>query len=122
MYHYETVFILTPVLSEEQAKEAVGKFRKILKDLGANIIHEESWGLRKLAYQIQKKSTGYYHLFEYTGTVNTVPELELAFKRDERVLRFMTVRLDKHAVAYAEKRRTKVKSAKKDAAAKTENA
>ena len=122
MYHYETVFILTPVLSEDQAKEAVGKFRKIIKDLGANILHEESWGLRKLAYQIQKKSTGYYHLFEYTGTRTTVAELELAFKRDERVLRFMTVNLDKHAVAYAEKRRTKAKNAKKEAAAKTENA
>lgn len=122
MYQYETVFILTPVLSEEQAKEAVGKFRKILSDVGAKIVHEESWGLRKLAYQIQKKSTGYYHLFEFTGSQTAVAELELAFKRDERVLRFMTVRLDKYSIAYAEKRRAKVKAAKKDAAAKTENA
>lgn len=114
MSNYETVFILTPVLSEDQAKEAVGKFRKILKDLGANIIHEESWGLRKLAYQIQKKSTGHYHLFEYTANGNVVADLEVAFKRDERVLRFMTVRLDKHAVAYAEKRRNKAKNAKKE--------
>lgn len=122
MYHYETVFILTPVLSEEQAKEAVGKFRKILKDLNANIVHEESWGLRKLAYQIQKKSTGYYHLFEFKGTGETVANLEIAFKRDERVMRFMTIAFDKHAAAYAEKRRAKAKAAKKDAAAKTENA
>jgi small subunit ribosomal protein S6 len=120
MYHYETVFILTPVLSEEQAKEAVGKFRKILKDLNADIVHEESWGLRKLAYQIQKKSTGYYHLFEFTGSRTAVAELELAFKRDERIMRFMTVALDKHAAAYAEKRRAKAKAAKKDAAAKAE--
>jgi len=120
MYHYETVFILTPVLSEEQAKEAVGKFRKILKDLNADIVHEESWGLRKLAYQIQKKSTGYYHLFEFIGSRTAVSELELAFKRDERVMRFMTVALDKHAVTYAEKRRAKAKAAKKDAAAKAE--
>src|ERR1044071_5649632 len=115
MYQYETVFILTPVLSEDQAKEAVGKFRKILKDLNANIIHEESWGLRKLAYQIQKKSTGHYHLFEYTANNGSVvADLEVAFKRDERVLRFLTVRLDKHAVAYAEKRRNKAKNAKKE--------
>jgi small subunit ribosomal protein S6 len=115
MYQYETVFILTPVLSEDQAKEAVGKFRKIIKDLDANIIHEESWGLRKLAYQIQKKSTGHYHLFEYTAANgNAVADLELAFKRDERVLRFMTVRLDKHGVAYSEKRRNKAKAAKKE--------
>ncbi len=119
MYHYETVFILTPVLSEDQAKEAVGKFRKILKDLGANIIHEESWGLRKLAYQIQKKSTGHYHLFEFSAANgNVVAELEVAFKRDERVMRFLTVRLDKFGAAYAEKRRNKAKNAKKDAAAK----
>ncbi|HTL82991.1 MAG TPA: 30S ribosomal protein S6 [Bacteroidia bacterium] len=116
MYHYETVFILTPVLSEDQAKEAVGKFRKAIKDLGATITHEESWGLRKLAYQIQKKSTGHYHLFEYTAkSGEVVGELEVAFKRDERVLRFLTVKLDKHGSAYAEKRRNKAK-AKKDAA------
>ena len=115
MYQYETVFILTPVLSEDQAKEAVGKFRKILKDLGANIIHEESWGLRKLAYQIQKKSTGHYHLFEFkAANGDAVADLEVAFKRDERVLRFMTVSLDKHGVAYAEKRRNKAKNAKKE--------
>ncbi|TND10032.1 MAG: 30S ribosomal protein S6 [Bacteroidetes bacterium] len=109
---YETVFILTPVLSDDQAKEAVAKFRKILKDLGANIVHEESWGLRKLAYQIQKKSTGYYHLFEFQATGNAVADLELAFKRDERVLRFMTVALDKHAVSFNERRRTKIKGKK----------
>src|SRR5574337_1018454 len=109
MYQYETVFILTPVLSEDQAKEAVGKFRKLLKDAGANILHEESWGLRKLAYQIQKRSTGYYQLFEFTANGNTVADLEIAFKRDERVLRFMTIRLDKYGVAYAEKRRAKAK-------------
>lgn len=127
MYHYETVFILTPVLSEDQAKEAVGKFRKTIKDLGANIIHEESWGLRKLAYQIQKKSTGHYHLFEFTAKDgNAIPELEVTFKRDERVLRFLTVALDKYGAAYAEKRRNKAKNAKKDAekkaAEKKENA
>jgi small subunit ribosomal protein S6 len=123
MYHYETVFILTPVLSEDQAKEAVGKFRKLVKEFGGTLVHEESWGLRKLAYQIQKKSTGHYTLFEFTAkNGNIISDLEVGFKRDERVLRFLTVALDKHGVAYAEKRRTKVKAAKKDAAAKTENA
>ncbi len=115
MYHYETVFILTPVLSEDQAKEAVGKFRKTIKDLDANIIHEESWGLRKLAYQIQKKSTGHYHLFEFVAKDgNAIAELEVTFKRDERIMRFMTVALDKHAIAYAEKRRTRLKNVKKE--------
>lgn len=123
MYHYETVFILTPVLSEDQAKEAVGKFRKLVKEFGGTLVHEESWGLRKLAYQIQKKSTGHYTLFEFTAKNGSIiSDLEVAFKRDERVLRFLTVALDKHGVAYADKRRTKAKAAKKESAAKTENA
>jgi len=123
MYHYETVFILTPVLSEDQAKEAVGKFRKLVKEFGGSLVHEESWGLRKLAYQIQKKSTGHYTLFEFTAkNGNIISDLEVAFKRDERVLRFLTVALDKNGIAYADKRRNKAKAAKKDAAAKTENA
>jgi len=108
--HYETVFILTPVLSEEQAKETAKKFKKLLADLGAKVAHEEFWGLKKLAYPIQKKSTGFYHLFEYTTeNITLVNELEVAFKRDERVMRYMTVALDKHAIEYAEKRRTRLK-------------
>lgn len=108
--HYETVFILTPVLSDEQAKETAKKFKKQLGDLGAKVAHEEFWGLKKLAYPIQKKSTGFYHLFEYTtDSITLVNELEVAFKRDERVMRYLTVSLDKHAIEYAEKRRTKLK-------------
>ncbi len=107
---YETVFILTPVLSEEQAKETVKKFKKALNDLGAKVIAEEFWGLKKLAYPIDKKSTGFYQLFEYTtDSITLVNELEVTFKRDERVMRYMTVALDKHAAAWAEKRRTKRK-------------
>ncbi|MFI5203074.1 MAG: 30S ribosomal protein S6 [Flavobacteriales bacterium] len=106
MSHYETVFILTPVLSEDQAKETVAKFKKFIKDGGAKLIHEESWGLRKLAYPIMKKTTGFYHLFEFTAEGDFVREFETAFKRDERVLRFLTVRLDKHAITYAEKRKS----------------
>ena len=104
---YETVFILPPVLSEDQAKEAVAKYKDLLKDAGAKVIHEEHWGLRKLAYPIQKKSTGFYHLFEFEAGGPVVNDLEVAYRRDERVLRFLTVKLDKHAVAYAEKRRNK---------------
>jgi small subunit ribosomal protein S6 len=98
MPNYETVFILTPVLSEERAKEAVGKFRKLLKDCGANILHEEDWGLRKSGGASPQKKTGYYHLIEFEAAGSAVADLELALKRDERVLRFMTVRLDKHAL------------------------
>lgn len=103
--NYETVFIMTPVLSDEQMKEAVAKFQKLLKDKGAEIIHEDHWGLRKLAYPIQKKTSGFYHLIEFKSEGSLINELEVAFKRDERILRFLSVALDKHAVAYNEKKR-----------------
>ncbi len=117
---YETVFILTPVLSDDQAKEAAKKFKKSITDLGGKIVNEENWGLRKLAYPIQKKTTGFYHLLEFAGEgQEIVSQLEVAFKRDERVLRFLTVALDKHATAYADKRKGLVaegKTKKKEAA------
>ncbi|MDE5783568.1 MAG: 30S ribosomal protein S6 [Paramuribaculum sp.] len=103
---YETVFILTPVLSDAQMKEAVAKFTKVLTDNGATIVNEELWGLRKLAYPIDKKSTGFYTLVEFEGEPTLVKKLETAYRRDERVLRFLTFRLDKYAAQYAEKRRS----------------
>lgn len=106
---YETVFIMTPVLSDEQMKETVRKYQDLLKSKGAEIVHEEHWGMRKLAYPIQKKSTGFYHLIEYKAEGELIFEIELAFKRDERVMRFLTVKLDKHAIAYNEKKRAKAK-------------
>ena len=110
MNHYETVFILTPVLSDQQMKEAVEKFEKVLTDNGASIVNEEIWGLRKLAYPIQKKSTGFYSLVEFDGDPTIVKKLETAFRRDERVLRFLVFRNDKYAAEYAEKRRNRTKS------------
>ncbi len=103
---YETVFILTPVLSEAQVMEVAEKFKQVLKENSADLLHEESMGLRQLAYPIQKKATGHYFLLEYTvGATNAVDVLELAFRRDDRVLRFLTVALDKHSVAYNLRRR-----------------
>ncbi|MCF8233095.1 MAG: 30S ribosomal protein S6 [Bacteroidales bacterium] len=106
---YETVFILTPVLSEAQMKEAVQKFKDLLKGQNAELVHEEHWGLKKLAYPIQKKSTGFYHLFEYKAEGDIIEPLETEMKRDERMLRFLTVKLDKHAIEYNEKKRRKAK-------------
>ncbi len=108
---YETVFILTPVLSAEQVKETVVKFKKSLKDGGANLKHEEDWGLRKLAYPIQKKSTGFYHLFEYEAEGELIAKLELDMKRDEKIMRFLTVSMDKHAIAFAESRKQRTAKA-----------
>ncbi|MBB1530902.1 MAG: 30S ribosomal protein S6 [Prevotella sp.] len=107
MNHYETVFILTPVLSDEQMKETVAKFKKLLTEKGAEILNEEAWGLKKMAYAIEKKSTGFYCLLEFKAEPSIVNTLETGFRRDEKVIRFMTVKLDKYAAAYAEKRRAK---------------
>jgi small subunit ribosomal protein S6 len=105
IHQYETVFIVTPVLSDEQMMETVQKFKKILTDNGAKVVHEDNWGLRKLAYPIQKKNTGFYYLIEYKAEGTLINKLETEFRRDERVMRFLTVAMDKHHVAYAEKRR-----------------
>ena len=102
---YETVFIITPVLSDVQVKETVKKFQSFLKEKGAEIVYENNWGLKKLAYPIQKKSTGFYYLIEFKAEGTLVADLETVYKRDERLLRFLTVKLDKHAIAYSEKRR-----------------
>ncbi len=113
MNHYETVFILNPVLSESQVKETVQKFEDYLVSKGAEMISKEDWGLKKLAYTIQKKKTGFYHLFEFKVAGEVIAPFELEFRRDDSVMRYLTVKLDKHAVAYAEKRRERVKSLKK---------
>ncbi len=110
--HYETVFIVTPVLSEVQMKEAVQKFRSLITDEGAKIVHEEDWGLRKLAYPIQKKSTGFYYLIEFKGAGTLIEKLEVQYRRDERIIRFLTFKMEKFAVEYAEKKRKQKESGK----------
>jgi small subunit ribosomal protein S6 len=110
--HYETGFIATPVLSENQMKEAVQKFKKIITDNTGEIVHEENWGLKKLAYPIQKKSTGFYYLLEFKGTGDLIEKLELQYRRDERIIRFLTFRMERFAVEYAEKKRTQKQTGK----------
>ncbi len=112
MNHYETVFILTPVLSDAQVEEAVKKFEDLLKENNCEIVARENWGLKKLAYPIQLKKNGFYSLIEFRGEGDIVSLLELAFKRDERVIRYLTTKLDKHAIEYAIERRKKNKAAK----------
>ena len=102
---YETVFIITPVLSDEQTKEVIKKYKDLLKDKGAKITHEENWGMRKLAYPIQKKSTGFYYLMEFEADAPVILPFETEFRRDERVIRFLTTRMDKFHIEYAEGRR-----------------
>jgi len=110
---YETVFITTPVLSESQIKEAVKKFKKIITDKKGKIVHEENWGLRKLAYPIQKKSTGFYYLIEFQAEGALIENLEVEYRRDERIIRFLTFKMDKYAVEYSEKKRKQKENEKK---------
>jgi small subunit ribosomal protein S6 len=108
---------LNPVLSEEQIKETVQKFKKLLKDSKSKVVVEENWGLKKMAYSIQKKRTGFYYLMEFTSEDREIiNKLELAYKRDERLMRWITVKLDKHALAYAERRRKRLNTNEKQEA------
>jgi small subunit ribosomal protein S6 len=96
-------------------KEAVEKFRNLLKEQGAEIVNEEDWGLRKLAYPIDKKTTGFYTFLEFNANPEVIDKLEVNFRRDERVLRFLTVKQDKFALEYAEKRRANKGGKKQEA-------
>ena len=115
MQQYETVIILTPLLSEEAVKEVLAKFSKLMTDNGAEIVQEDNWGLRKLAYPIEKKTTGFYHLTEYRAPGEFINKLEVEYRRDERVMRFLTISLYKHALAYNEKKRSGAFNKKKPA-------
>ncbi|MDC6352342.1 30S ribosomal protein S6 [Zeaxanthinibacter sp. PT1] len=110
MNHYETVFILNPVLSDTQIEETVKKFEDFLSKFEAKMVSKENWGLKKLAYPIQHKKSGFYHLFEFQAPGEAIGPFEQEFRRDERIMRFLTVKLDKHAIAWAERRRTKLKA------------
>jgi len=112
MNHYETVFILNPVLSDEQIKETVKKYEEFLVSNDAEMVNKEDWGLKKLAYAIQHKKSGFYHLFEYKVAGEQIEPLEVLFRRDERIMRFLTVKLDKHAIEWA---KTRVKRNKEKA-------
>jgi small subunit ribosomal protein S6 len=101
---YEAVFIMTPVLSDEQMKETVNKFEQIMLDNGCEIIYQKNWGMRKLAYPIMKKTSGFYHLFDFKADGSFIKEFETQLKRDERIIRYLTVALDKHAIVYNDKR------------------
>ena len=108
MNQYETIFISTPELTEDENKEVASKFRNLLTDNQAEIVNQEDWGLKKLAYPIDKKRNGFYTLYEYKAPGTVISTLETEFKRDERIIRFLTVKLDKFAIEYGERRRNKL--------------
>lgn len=102
---YESVVIFTPVLTDEEVQQKIGDYREFMRSNDCEIVHEDFWGLRQLAYPIRKKTTGIYLVTEFKSASEFIAKLELRFKRDDGILRFLTVALDKHAVEYNEKKR-----------------
>lgn len=114
MNTYETVVILVPILSDEQKQETINKFKNILSSEKAEIINEENWGLLKLAYPIQNKMNGIYFFIEFKANPTIVSKLETQFRRDEKIIRFLTFRQNKAFAEYATKRRNQFFELKKD--------
>lgn len=111
---YEVTFIMTPVLSDSEVKKTAKKYAKLIKSNGGTIVDTDHWGLKQMAYPIRKRTTGIYHLIEFTAPTESIDPLELEFRRDESILRFLTVRLDKYAVEYNEKKRAGLVGRKKN--------
>lgn len=110
MQHYELMVIFTPVLSEEEYKSAQNKFTALVTENGGEIVHEKAWGLKSLAYPIQKKTTGLYWVLEYSAPTDFNEKLKTQLLRDETVIRHMITALDKYAVEYNAKKRNGVKT------------
>jgi small subunit ribosomal protein S6 len=113
--HYETIFILTPVLSESQLEETSQKFKNILEEQGANVYHTEAWGMRKLAYPINRKKNGHYFLFQFDANPEIIKKLETEYSRDENIIRYLTIVMDKNMLAFSEKRRSGAFNKKEEA-------
>ncbi len=105
---YELMVIFTPVLAEDEFKAAQKKFADFIKENGGEIVHQDAWGLRSLAYPIDKKTTGLYYVLEYKAPTDLNNKLEIQINRDETIMRQMITRLDKYAVAYNARKRNKV--------------
>ena len=110
MQNYELMVIFTPVLSEEEYKAAQKKFASLVTENGGEVGYENAWGLKSLAYAIQKKTTGLYWVLEYKAPTDFNEKLKTQLLRDESVLRHMITALDKYAVEYNSKRKRGVSS------------
>ncbi len=103
--NYEMMLIFTPVLADDEFKTAQAKFTSFIKENGGEIVHQNAWGLKSLAYPIQKKTTGLYFVVEFTAPTDLNAKMEIQLNRDESVMRHMITHLDKFAVAYNKRKR-----------------
>lgn len=108
MNNYELMVIFIPVLSDDEFKASQKKYTKMVTDAGGSIVAENAWGLKSLAYPIQKKTTGLYWVLEYTAASDFNEKMKTQMLRDETVLRFLCTKLDKYAVQYNAKKRSGV--------------
>ncbi len=115
MIQYEVTFIVDPVLSGDEIKKTAKTYQDMLKDVGASIVNMDDLGLKQLAYPIKRRTSGIYYCIEFqTPTGAMIAKTELALKRDERILRFLTVRLEKYGIKYnQDKRDGKIGTVKK---------
>lgn len=114
MRQYEVTFIVDPVLSAEEIKSTADTYIDQLKNEGSKIVHIDELGLKQLAYPINRRSSGIYYCVEFQSeTGSHIPKMELAFRRDERIMRFLTVSLDKYGVKYNEDKRNGLIGSKK---------
>jgi small subunit ribosomal protein S6 len=115
MIQYEVTFIVDPVLSGDEIKQTAKTYEDLLKDSGCTIVNNDGIGLKQLAYPIKKRTSGIYYVVEYTTPNGTfIPKFELALKRDERILRFLNVRLDKYGVKFNADKRAGLIGKKRD--------
>jgi small subunit ribosomal protein S6 len=105
MNNYELMVIFTPVLSDDEFKNAQKKYTTLITDNGGEIVAENPWGLKSLAYPIQKKTTGLYWVMEFIAPSDFNEKLKIQLLRDESVLRQLLTKLDKYAVEYNDKKR-----------------
>jgi small subunit ribosomal protein S6 len=105
--YYETLFIINPTISNKKINNKINKNKNFLKNQKSKIINDKKIGIRKLAYPIQKKKTGIYQFFEFQSTPNIIKILEKEYKKDEKIIRFLTILLNKHGIKYNEKEKNK---------------
>jgi small subunit ribosomal protein S6 len=108
MNNYELMVIFTPVLSDDEFKNAQRKFTTLITENGGSIVYENPWGLKSLAYSVQKKTTGLYWVMEFIAPSDFNEKLKVQLLRDESVLRHLLTKLDKYAVEYNAKKRSGV--------------
>lgn len=106
MNNYELMVIFTPILSDDEFKAAQKKYTALVTENGGQVVSENPWGLKSLAYPIQKKTTGLYWVTEIIAPSDFNEKLKIQLLRDESVLRHMVTRLDKYAVEYNHKKRS----------------